>query len=288
MNKFKPYAKYKDSGIEWLGEIPEEWEVLRLKYSAALINKKVDGSSSELPYIGLENIESWTGKPVNGTEASKSEGQSNLFKSGDVLFGKLRPYLAKVFYPKNDGICTGELLILRPNEVVGDFLFYYLLARDFIMIVDSSTYGAKMPRANWDFIGNLPSLIPSLEEQRSIAFFLDRETEHIDSLIAKKQRQIELLQEKRSALISHAVTKGLDPNVRMKDSGIEWLGEIPEGWEAIRLKYIATINDEALGEHTGSDYELLYVDISSVDSIYGIIKKEPMLFLQSEKDSTKR
>ena len=187
MNKFKPYAKYKDSGIEWLGEIPEEWEVLRLKYSAALINKKVDGSSSELPYIGLENIESWTGKPVNGTEASKSEGQSNLFKSGDVLFGKLRPYLAKVFYPKNDGICTGELLILRPNEVVGDFLFYYLLARDFIMIVDSS-----------------------LEEQRSIAFLLDRETSRIDAIIEKVKTSIEKLREYRSALISAAVTGKID------------------------------------------------------------------------------
>lgn len=234
MNR-QPYTEYKPSGVEWLGEIPEHWQTRRLKHCVSLVNDKVDGSASELPYTGLEHIVSWTGKRVQADERPESEGQASKYRSGDLLFGKLRPYLAKVFRADEEGVCTGELLVLRPKNVERDFLFGYMLARDFIAIVDSSTYGAKMPRASWDFIGNLPTLIPSAEEQRAIAAFLDPETGRIDGLIEKKKRQIELLQEKRAALISHAVTKGLDPNVPMKDSGIEWLGDVPENWTTVKF-----------------------------------------------------
>ena len=237
--RWKRYPTYRDSGVEWLGEVPEGWGERRLKYCVALTNKKVDGSESNLPYTGLEHIESWTGRLISSEEISTSEGQSSRYEPGDVLFGKLRPYLAKVFRAKEHGICTGELLVLQPKDVSQDYLFSYMLARDFIFIVDSSTYGAKMPRASWDFIGDLPVLLPSEAEQHAIAAFLDRETGRIDALIAKKERQIELLREKRAALISHAVTRGLDPDAPMKDSGVEWLGEVPEHWESVRLKWVA-------------------------------------------------
>ena len=229
--RWRAYPKYKPSGIDWLGNIPAEWQSKRLKYCVSRINEKVDGRESDLPYTGLEHIESWTGRLLPSEETPTSEGQSSCFKPGDVLFGKLRPYLAKVLRATADGICTGELLVLRPNQVTQDYLFNYMLARDFVAIVDSSTYGAKMPRANWEFIGNLPMLLPPQDEQRAITAVLDRETERLDALIARKERQIELLQEKRAALISHAVTKGLDPDAPMKDSGVEWLGEIPAHWE---------------------------------------------------------
>jgi type I restriction enzyme S subunit len=235
---WKPYSAYKDIGIEWFGDTPAHWESKRLKYCVSLINEKVDGSHTELQYTGLENIESWTGRIIPSEEQKISEGQPTLFKSGDVLFCKLRPYLAKVLRATSEGICTGELLVLRPKTATQDYLFYYLLARDFISIVDSSTYGAKMPRANWEFIGNLPMLRPPFDEQKAIATFLDRETQRIDNLIAKKERQIELLQEKRTALLSQAVTKGLNPNVKMKDSAIEWLGMIPEHWSINRAKVL--------------------------------------------------
>jgi len=233
------YPAYKPSGTPWLGDVPEHWEVRRLKYSADLINQKVDGAEADLPYMGLEHIESWTGKRLGQNGDASSDGQANLFRRGDVLFGKLRPYLAKAYAADSEGICTGELLVLRPKAVEQKFLLDYVLNLDFVTIVDSSTYGAKMPRANWDFIGNLPTLIPPRDEQKAIAAFLDRETARIDALIEKKQRQIELLQEKRSALISHAVTKGLDPNAPTKDSGIEWLGEIPKHWEACPIKRVS-------------------------------------------------
>ena len=271
MKANKPYPTYKPSGVEWLGEIPEHWCVKRLKYCASLINQKVDGSESELPYTGLEHIESWTGKRIVSDSELTSDGQSSHYQRGDVLFGKLRPYLAKVLRANEEGICTGELLVLRPNLVLRDYLFNYILARDFISIVDSSTYGSKMPRANWEFIGNLPTIIPPKVEQHVIAEFLDRETERIDGLIEKKEQQIELLREKRSALISHAVTKGLNPTAKMKPSGVEWLGEVPEHWEVHRLKHVATTNFSSVNKHT-LEGELPvrlcnYVDVYYNDSI---------------------
>jgi type I restriction enzyme S subunit len=240
--------------VSWLGAIPEHWEIRRFKYSADLINTKIDGASSDLPYTGLEHIESWTGKRISQNGDAISEGQANLYARGDVLFGKLRPYLAKAYAAEIDGICTGELLVLRPKAVKQKFLLDYVLNPDFIAVVDSSTYGAKMPRANWDFIGNLPALIPPSDEQQAITTYLDRETARIDTLIEKKQRQIELLQEKRSALISHAVTKGLDPNAKMKDSGIEWLGNIPGHWKVVALKRVARVGNGSTPSRENPEY----------------------------------
>ena len=252
--KRKVYERYKPSGVEWLGEIPEHWAIRRLKYCTTLTNVKVDGGESDLPYTGLEHIEPWTGKRTTPSGDSPNDGQASAHRAGDVLFGKLRPYLAKAYVAEEDGICSGELLVLRSKTMLRTFLRDYLLNPDFISTVDSSTYGAKMPRANWDFIGSMAALVPPTDEQHSIASFLDRETSQIDELISKKQRQIELLQEKRSALISHVVTKGLDPDVKMKDSGVEWLGEIPEHWGVIRFKFLL---DEPLqyGANESAEYD---------------------------------
>lgn len=236
MGKYNAYEKYKDSGVEWLGEIPEHWHQKRLKFSVDLVNNKIDAENSNLPYMGLEHIESWTGKRITDDNAL-SEGVASHFRPDDVLFGKLRPYLAKVYLSEIEGLASTEALVLRSKEdIFSKFLKYYVLSRDFINIVDSSTFGAKMPRASWDFIGNLFLTIPPLPEQQTIANFLDYKTKQIDALITKKETLLEKLDEKRTAIISHAVTKGLDPNVPMKDSGIEWLGEIPEHWEVIQIK----------------------------------------------------
>jgi type I restriction enzyme S subunit len=279
MKRWRLYPIYKPSGIEWLGEIPEHWEFFRLKYCAGLINEKVDGRKSELPYTGLEHIESWTGKRIAVNETATSDGQASRYKKGDVLFGKLRPYLAKALcIREKEGICTGELLVLRPKCVIQDYLLSYILSSDFISVVDSSTYGAKMPRASWEFIGNLPVFVPPLDEQRAIAAFLDRETARIDALVATKEHFIELLAEKRTALISQAVTKGLDPDVPLKDSGVEWLGEIPGHWEVKRLKHIARINLNTLTEGTEPDYVIKYIDIGNVGENGLLAEPEKMIF----------
>ena len=235
---YAPYSDYKDSGIEWLGEIPAHWEAKRLKSLVKNVTSKAPSLEKKDTYIALENIQSWTGRVSPSQYEGAPDNQVKHFQSGDILFGKLRPYLAKVARPQQNGICSSELLVLRPmTGLCGPFLEQRFLSKDVIDLIDSSTFGAKMPRAEWEFIGKTRiAFPPDIEEQKTIATFLDRETEKIDTLIEKQEQLIDLLKERRTALISHAVTKGLNPDVPMKDSGIEWLGEIPAHWEAKRLK----------------------------------------------------
>ncbi len=238
MSHYAPYPAYKDSGVEWLGRVPEGWVVKRLKRNLKLLTEKAD---RKLRPVALENIESWTGRFIE-TE-SDFEGDGTEFEQFDILFGKLRPYLAKVYLATSPGEAVGDFFVLRPNPSMhGAFVTFQLLSREFINHVDGSTYGAKMPRVSWDFFGEVTLPTPPLAEQRAITAHLDRETVRLDGLVAKKTRFIELLREKRQALITHAVTKGLDPTVKMKDSGVEWLGQVPGHWDVTVLKYVvATI-----------------------------------------------
>jgi restriction endonuclease S subunit len=205
-----PAAPMRDSGIEWLGEIPAHWEVNRLKWGANLINDKVENGETDTIYLGLENVESWTGRIVESDFRPEQEEASSSFRKDDVLFGKLRPYLAKAIHAQYHGICTSELMVLRPQKYYPRYLFYYMLSRSTVNIIDSSTYGVKMPRANWQFIGNLPTPLPPLREQQAIADFLDKETSRIDSLVGRINQAIEKLQEYRSAIITAAVIGKID------------------------------------------------------------------------------
>lgn len=239
---YRAYPEMRDSGVEWIKRIPAHWHSKRLKFSVSLINEKVEAESSELSYMGLEHIESWSGKRIKDSAAS-SEGVATKFLPKDVLFGKLRPYLAKVHLASHEGLASTEALILRSQPGASEaYLRYFLVSKDFINIVDSSTYGSKMPRASWDFIGNLLMLLPSINEQQTIARFLDHKTAQIDALIAKKEALLQKLAEKRTALISQAVTRGLDPTVPMKDSGVAWLGKTPAHWEVKRQRFLIGMN----------------------------------------------
>lgn len=236
MAKYKAYPEYKDSGVEWLGAIPEEWSVTKLKYIADLLTAK--STKSDDLFVGLENISSGDGKYIS-KEENIADGASVSFEKNDVLFGKLRPYLAKSWLATFSGVCSSEFLVLRTAKLHPKYLNYYSLTNEFIEQVNSSTYGSKMPRASWEFIGLLPVPTCSYSLSEKVAGFLDHETAKIDNLIEKQQQLIELLKEKRHSVISHAVTKGLNPDVPMKDSGVEWLGEVPEHWSICRIKQLS-------------------------------------------------
>lgn len=230
--RYKAYPEYKESGVEWVGRIPSQWNLKKLKYLAPLVSEKATEKTNP---IALEHIQSWSGKLIETN--SEFEGDGTKFKAGDILFGKLRPYLAKVYLTVTDGEAIGDFHVMRPiNSSYGKFLRSLMLTSDYISTVDASTYGAKMPRASWDFTSNLPLPFCSETEAEKIANFLDHETAKIDTLIAKQEKLIELLKEKRQAVISHAVTKGLNPDAPMKDSGVEWLGEVPEHWRVTSLR----------------------------------------------------
>ncbi|OLT18817.1 hypothetical protein BJF80_14610 [Serinicoccus sp. CUA-874] len=169
----------------------------------------------------------------------KEATDSVRFQSGDVLFGKLRPYLAKAWHADRDGTATGELLVMRPGpEVDGRYLTYLALSRAWLEWAGVSAYGAKMPRSSWDAMRDFRLPAFSLDRQRTIAGFLDRETADIDAMIAKQEELVGLLGERRSAVIAHAVTKGLNPNAPLKDSGVEWLGDVPAHWGVKRLSWL--------------------------------------------------
>ena len=240
LRRFRPYREYQDSGVEWLGRIPAHWSTKRLRHLAPVRASKLDTKPDDAVFVGLEHIESWTGRLCLETQPDSVDSVVSSFKGGDVLFGKLRPYLAKAARPDFDGVCTSEAIVLQPaRECFQSYLMYCLLNAPHVRWFDSLTYGAKMPRLSPDQVGNSDTALPPMSEQRAIADFLDRETAKIDALVAKKKRLIELLQEKRTALITRAVTRGLDPNVPMKDSGVEWLGQIPAHWNLRPLKRIS-------------------------------------------------
>lgn len=239
-NSLPSYPTYKDSGVPWLGQIPAHWEVRRLKTIFSSVSIKVSSQDVPWPYIGMENVQPWTGKYVESTV--KSDGWANLFQKGDLLFGKLRPYLAKVYLTNNRGLCSTEFIVYRPKKNINISFFQKLMiSHGFISLIDSSTYGSKMPRANPNFISvqNIP--LPPLAEQTAMAEYLDRKISLIDQAVALKAQQIERLLEYKQILIQEAVTRGLDPTVPMRDSGVPWIGQIPAHWEVKRLKYIAEV-----------------------------------------------
>jgi type I restriction enzyme, S subunit len=226
------YTEYKDSGVEWLGEVPEHWEINRLRHCLALLTERAESCQNK---VALENIQSWSGQYLPSD--SEFEGDGIAFQKHDILFGKLRPYLAKVYLADAPGEAVGDFHVMRPRkDVIPRYAQYQMLNRDFIALVDGSTFGSKMPRASWEFVGNMPFPLPQPSEQTAIAAFLDHEIAKIDRLIAEQEKLIALLAEKRQAIVSQAVIRGLNPDAPMKESGVAWLGKIPSHWVVKPLK----------------------------------------------------
>ena len=195
----------KDSGLEWIGMIPAHWDTKKIKYATTQRNEnKLYRPATDL-YVGLENIRAYSDVLIQ-TETEYEQSNQDVFKTGDVLFNKLRPYLSKVWIANTDGFCTGELLNFKTFDGDKKFLFYTLLNKTFIDVVNASTYGAKMPRANSEFIVNLPICIPSNDEQKEIVDYLDTKCAEVDAVIADKKAQLETLAEYKKSLIYEYVT----------------------------------------------------------------------------------
>lgn len=196
----------KDSGIEWIGEIPSHWESKKIKLLTNIILQKVEVNKLKL-YLGLENVECWSGKIISYSKTDNLEVEKgSVFYKGNVLFGKLRPYLAKCVVTNDTGICSDEFLVLEPVNIDAKLLKYMMLSRKFIDLINSLTYGVKMPRANWSLIGNIELPLCNIEEQKEIADFLDKKCNEIDSIISKKEQLIEKLESYKKSLIYECVT----------------------------------------------------------------------------------
>jgi len=245
----KRYEAYKDSGIEWIGEIPEHWDVKKLKYAASIndevLSEKTD-EEFEIEYVDISSIESNVG--ITKTEIlSFKEAPSRarrLVKEGDIIVSTVRTYLkaiAKIEKPKPNLVVSTGFAVVRPRSVMSNFTGHLFYHENLLGEIISRSVGVSYPAINSTEIGTIPIPLPSPTEQTAIANYLDRKTAEIDELIADKKRLLELYEEEKTAIINHAVTKGINLDVKMKDSGIEWLGEIPEHWETVSLKWVSQI-----------------------------------------------
>jgi len=248
--KYKKYPKYKDSGVEWIGEIPEEWQVKKLKF---ILDMPVsDGphetpvfQDSGIPFFSVDNIQNnklfleklrFITKEDHKRFSLKCKPQKN-----DLLLGKAASVgkIALVDLDSEFNVWS-PLAVIRVSqlEMLPKFC-YFMFRSDFLQLQISL-------KVNWNTQGNigikdienLKIIIPSKIEQEQIINFLDKNTTQFDKLITKSKAQVTLLEEKRQATINQAVTKGLDPSVKMKDSGVEWIGKIPEGWEVRPVRYL--------------------------------------------------
>lgn len=284
--KYPAYLEYTATRWSEMGSIPVGWEARRLKFAVSLRNEKIEAEKSTLDYMGLEHIESWTAKRIED-ESAASEGIAARFEKGDVLFGKLRPYLAKVYLAEKEGMATTEALVMMCESVlVPTFLKYLLLSDKFIDAVSGSTYGAKMPRANWEDIGSLPILLPSCDEQKQIAAFLDWKMGQIDALMTKKKELLEKLKEKRLAIITQAVTKGLNPAAPLRDSGIPWLGQVPEHWQVEKLKFgVSKIGSGITPKGGAESYEMSGIPLLRSQNVYfDRLRLDDVVFISEETD----
>jgi type I restriction enzyme S subunit len=260
---FPRYPAYKPSGVEWLGEVPEHWEEKPLKTVTSINDEVLSESEStdhEIEYVDISSV-----SLANGIERTESvifgdapSRARRIPRDGDVLVSTVRTYLkaiAPVVSPPSNLVASTGFAVVRPQRGIHPgYLKYALQEEHFIQQVISRSTGVSYPAINASDIARIPLSLPKQSEQLAIATFLDRETAKIDALIAEQQRLIELLQEKRQAVISHAVTKGLNPDAPMKDSGVEWLGEVPEHWAISPIKYLARVGNGSTPNRDNSEY----------------------------------
>ena len=250
--RYKAYPEYKDSGVELLGELPSDWIHTQLKRYCSV----TDGSHHSpsvvedgMPFIsvtdvGVNTINFTDCKRISSLDYLRLVREGCKPKAGEILLTKDGTIGRAVIVRKDDPefvILSSLGLLSVSKRLLDQFLYYYLISGVNIDQMNSLIHGSALRRMTISKIDSLIVAIPSLPEQKQIARFLDHETGKIDALIEKQQALIELLKEKRQAVISHAVTKGLNPEARMKDSGVEWLGDVPEHWEVSKFGYISSV-----------------------------------------------
>ena len=223
----------------FLNALPSGWKYDRLKDVVTLRNEKTDEASADEDYLELEDIGSGTGRTLSRRSTLDVESAVTLFKRGDVLFGKLRPYLEKYYEAEFDGKCTGEILAFKPERIASRFLFYCVGSRWFIERCNALAYGAKMPRVSWPTqLSQFNIPLPPKSEQTRIAAYLDASCAAIDAAVAAKRRQLETLDTLREGLIETAVLRGLNANPKLRVIDHDWIGALPEHWAAVRIKRV--------------------------------------------------
>jgi len=283
MYKYKKYPKYKESGVEWLGKIPEHWELWKMAHAFKTIGSGTTPNSTDnsyyngfIPWVTTgelrENIITSTKKMLT-RKALLQNSSLTLFPKDSIviaMYGATIGRLGKlgVNATTNQACCV----MTNSKVILNSYLYYWLMGNKNEII--NLAYGGGQPNISQDTIATLKVSLPETEEQKAIATYLDRATQKIDTLIAKQSSLIALLKEKRQALISHTVTKGLNPDAKMKESGVAWLGEIPAGWEVVQSRRLF---QERKGRALKDDEQL------TASQKYGVIPQKKFMKIEGRK-----
>ncbi|MDA8514246.1 restriction endonuclease subunit S, partial [Citrobacter sp. Igbk 14] len=264
MAKYKAYPEYKDSGVEWLGEIPAHWKTVSIARLFSR-NKRTGYAEKELLSVYRDyGVIPKSSRDDNNNKPSEDLSPYQLVEPDDLVMNKMKAWQGSIAISEYEGIVSPAYFVYQPNKIFFEQAhprYVHYLLRNPIYITQYLSRSKGIRINQWDLdpdeFRNIELLLPSKSEQHKIFSFLDHETIRIDKLIEKQQQLIELLKEKRQAVISHAVTKGLNPDVPMKASGVEWLGEVPEHWQVLPTKrFFKLITEPA---EVNNKHELLSV-----------------------------
>lgn len=244
MTHYKPYTNYKDSGIDWLGELPVDWVQTKINNFTHVVSNKGYPREELLSVYRDYGVILKNSRSDNHNKAGEDLSSYKLVEPGYLVLNKMKTWQGSLGISEYRGIVSPAYITCKiTKEFENKYLHYLLRSQRYVFQYNKLSYGVRTDQ--WDMryedFKNTPIFIPPLDEQTAIANFLDQKTSQIKQFIALKEKTIELLKERKTAIINQAVTKGLNPNVKMKDSGIEWLGEIPAHWEVKKLKFLMSI-----------------------------------------------
>ena len=240
--QFKQYPSYKNSGVEWLGDVPEHWQQKPI-WSLFKRIKRTNFPTERLLSVYRDyGVIPKDSRDDNHNRASEDLTPYQLVCANDLVINKMKAWQGSIAISELRGIVSPAYYIYQPKAEYHSKYIHFLI-RSAYYIQSYKNYSKGIRVNQWDLeseaFTHIDLLLPSLDEQQKIVAFLDTETTRIDNLITKQEKLIELLEEQRKSIISHAVSKGLNPNAPMKDSGVEWLGDVPEHWEVISIKFLA-------------------------------------------------
>ena len=265
----KRYSEYKDSGVKWIGEIPGHWKSVPFRRIAKVqCNLVHPFDNLEMLQISPDSIEKDSGKIIKIKTVAEAniDSDNHRFYKGQILYSKIRPLLNKVTIAPEDGLCSADMYPISTEEKT-EFIKYYMLSKAFLSSVKNIVADrVKMPKINQDELKETRFVIPPLSEQEAIVTYLDTKVAKIDEYISIAEKKIAALEELKQTIIAEAVTRGIHKDVLMKDSGVKWIGMIPEHWKVMRLSQIAY-------EHFISNKKIHHQNLLSLS--YGqIIRKD--------------
>ena len=278
------YSSYKDSGVKWLGEIPSHWETIKSKYIWQEQFATSENGTEEL--LSVSQYDGVT--PSKGDSRSESLKGYKIVKENDLVINIMLAWLGGLGVSKHNGIVSPAYCTYKMTGGANPHFLHYLYKTP-LYLSEFARHSTGVVPSRWrmytDDFGQVLTLLPPKSEQDAIVSYLDTVTSKIDVAIEQQKKMIELLNERKQIIINNAVTKGLDPNVKMKDSGVEWIGEIPEGWEVCSLKKIATI---ILGKMLSNNSTEKYPYLCAKDVHYGNVDLSDLKMMYFSKEERER